>query len=191
MDAITLLKQDHAAVKALFRRFEKLGDRAHASKRRVVDDIVRELTIHAAIEEVVFYPAVKGMSDDLRDHVLESLEEHHVVKWLCDELEHLDADADRFDAKTKVLIESVRHHIREEEGEFFPKVRDALGRKTLGEIGLLLEEAKRIAPRHPHPKAPDEPPFNGVAAGLASLVDRVRDGGAALSTRARARASAR
>ena len=177
MDAITLLKQDHKTVNALFKKFEKLGDRAYVSKRAVVDDIIEELSVHAAIEEQVFYPAVKGISEDLKDHVLESLEEHHVVKWLLDELVSLDPEAERFDAKVTVLIENVRHHVEEEETEFFPEVREALGRKVLGEIGELLEEAKATAPKRPHPKAPDEPPGNVVAGLVAGVVDRARAAG--------------
>ena len=189
MDAITLLKQDHKTVNALFKKFEKLGDRAYVSKRAVVDDIIEELSVHAAIEEQVFYPAVKGISEDLKDHVLESLEEHHVVKWLLDELVSLDPEAERFDAKVTVLIENVRHHVEEEETEFFPEVREALGRKVLGEIGELLEEAKATAPKRPHPKAPDEPPGNVVAGLVAGVVDRARAAGkgAAKDVRKKAR----
>ena len=177
MDAITLLKQDHKTVNALFRKYEKLGDKAYVAKRDVVDQIIEELSVHAVIEEQVFYPAVKGISEDLKDHVLESLEEHHVVKWLLDELVSLDPEAERFDAKVTVLIESVRHHVEEEETEFFPEVREALGRKVLGEIGDLLEQAKATAPKRPHPKAPDEPPGNVVAGLLSGIVDRARAAG--------------
>jgi hemerythrin superfamily protein len=178
MDAITLLKQDHKTVNGLFRQFEKLGDNAQVSKRKVVDQIIKELSIHASIEENVFYPAVKGSSDELRDDVLEALEEHHVVKWLCSELEGMAPDAERFDAKVTVLIENVRHHVEEEETELFPRVRTALGRNALGEIGDLLAKAKKVAPTRPHPKAPDEPPFNAIAGSVAALIDRVRDAGA-------------
>ena len=174
MDAITLLKQDHKTVNALFRKYEKLGDRAYVSKREVVDKIIEELSVHAAIEEQVFYPAVKGISEDLKDHVLESLEEHHVAKWLLDELVDLDPESERFDAKVTVLIETVRHHVEEEETEFFPEVREELGRKALGEVGELLEKAKATAPTRPHPKAPDEPPGNVMAGLVAGVVDRAR-----------------
>ena len=177
MDALTLLKQDHKTVNALFRKYEKLGDRAFVSKREVVDQIIEELSVHAVIEEQVFYPAVKGISEDLKDHVLESLEEHHVVKWVLDELVSLDPEHERFDAKVTVLIENVRHHVKEEETEFFPEVREVLGRKVLGEIGDLLEQAKKTAPTRPHPKAPDEPPGNAVAGMLAGVVDRARAAG--------------
>jgi len=177
VDAITLLKQDHKKVRGLFRKYEALGDRAYVSKRAVVDQIIEELSVHAAIEEQVFYPAVKGISDDMKDHVLESLEEHHVVKWLLDELVGLDPEAERFNAKVTVLIESVGHHIEEEETEFFPQVRESVGRKVLGELGELLETAKATAPTRPHPRAADEPPGNAVAGLVAGVVDRARTAG--------------
>jgi hemerythrin superfamily protein len=175
MDAITLLKQDHETVESLFSKFEAAGDRAKKTKRDLVDRMIRELSVHAVIEEAVFYPAVRGCSDELRDHVLESLEEHHVVKWLLSELDGMAPDHERFDAKVTVLAESVRHHVKEEEREFFPKVRKAFDRSALNELGEMLETAKKTAPTHPHPKAPDEPPGNVVSGVVSSFVDRVRD----------------
>src|SRR3954447_26067103 len=190
MDAITLLKSDHKTVNGLFRQFEKLGDDATTARRELVDQMIKELSVHAVIEELVFYPAVKGISDDLKDHVLESLEEHHVVKWLLSELEGLDPKDERFEAKVTVLIENVRHHVEEEEGEFFPEVREALGRKVLAELGDLLAQAKSSVPTHPHPKAPDEPPGNAIAGMVAGLVDRARDVGAQALGAAKKRAKA-
>jgi hemerythrin-like domain-containing protein len=81
--------------------------------------------------------------------VLESFEEHHVADVLSMELAAMPADAERFDAKTMVLIESVTHHIEEEEQDWFPKVRARLGRKQLQEIGAELEEARQKAPTSP------------------------------------------
>jgi len=188
VDAITLLKQDHKTVNALFRKYEKLGDAAYVSKRSVVDQIIEELSVHAAIEEQVFYPAVKGISEDLKEHVLESLEEHHVVKWLLDELVSLEAEAERFDPKVTVLIENVRHHVEEEETEFFPLVRESLGRKVLGEIGEVLETAKATAPKRPHPKAPDEPPGNIVGGLVAGVIDRARAAGKGAATQVKKKA---
>src|SRR3954454_6960376 len=113
MDAITLLKDDHKTVEQLFKRFEKAGDRATTEKRRVVDRIIEELSMHAAIEEQVFYPVVRATVDKTEDEVLESLEEHHIVKWVLSELERMDPADERFDAKVTVLMENVRHHVRE------------------------------------------------------------------------------
>src|SRR3954451_18464740 len=86
MDAITVLRNDHRTVEELFKKFEKAGPNAHKTKARLVEKIIRELAMHAAIEEMAFYPAVKGTNDKLTDTVLESLEEHHVVKWVLGEL---------------------------------------------------------------------------------------------------------
>src|SRR5689334_11851124 len=114
MDAIALLKQDHKTVEQLFKRFEKAGDRAHSEKRTIVDRIIEELSRHASIEEELFYPVARATVPDTEADVLESLEEHHVVKWLLADLAKLDPEHERFDAKVTVLIESVRHHIDDE-----------------------------------------------------------------------------
>jgi hemerythrin superfamily protein len=172
MDAITLLKADHKAVKSMFTAFGKLGDNAHSSKRDLVDQMIEALSVHAAIEEVVFYPAVRKEVEDSDADVLEALEEHHVAKWLLSELDGMDPTHERFDAKVTVLMESVKHHITEEEGELFPLVRESLGRKRLQEIGEKLEQAKKTAPTRPHPRTPDEPPGNLVTAPAAGLADR-------------------
>ena len=175
MDAITLLKNDHKTVEALFKKFEKAGEKAYKTKRDVVDKIIEELSVHAAIEEQVFYPAVRESVPKEEDTVLESLEEHHVVKWVLSELEKMSPEDERFDAKVTVLIENVRHHIEEEETEMFPGVREALGRKQLGEIGAAMEKAKKVAPSRPHPRAPDTPPGNLVAGAGAAAIDKTKN----------------
>jgi hemerythrin superfamily protein len=180
MNAITLLKNDHKTVEDLFKRFEKLGPRAYKSKYDVVERIVRELSIHAAIEEMVFYPAIREaveQQDDVDDMVLESLEEHHIVKWTLSELDGMSAEHERYDAKVTVLMESVRHHVKEEEKELFPKVNKLLGRSTLDELGDAMARLKKTAPTHPHPRSPDEPPGNLVAGAGAALVDKAVDTG--------------
>jgi hemerythrin superfamily protein len=175
MDAITLLKEDHRAVEAQFRRFEQAGDRAHKTKRRVVDQIIEELSVHAAIEEELFYPATREARQETEDMVLESLEEHHLVKVILSELEGMDPTEERFDAKVTVLIENVRHHVKEEEQEMFPQVRAAVSRSELRDLGERMAEAKKTAPTRPHPHAPDTPPGNVVAGSLAAVVDAGKD----------------
>ena len=174
-DAITLLKSDHAAVETLFKQFEAAGDKAYKAKKKLVDKIIKELSIHAAVEEMVFYPATRELSSAVEDHVLESLEEHHVVKWLLSELVDMDPAHERFDAKVTVLIENVRHHVEEEESDFFPKVREQLGRKELTDLGETLADAKKSAPTRPHPRLPDAGPANVVAGAITGVVDRVGD----------------
>lgn len=149
MDAITLLKNDHKTVEALFKRFEKAGDRAVKTKRKLVDQIIAELTTHAYIEETIFYPAARKAVPDTASHVLESIEEHHVVVWLLSELAGMDPADERFTAKVTVLIENVRHHVEEEEQDWFPEVRKSMGRKVMQELGEEMAAAKPRAPKDP------------------------------------------
>ncbi|PZS17470.1 MAG: hypothetical protein DLM54_09535, partial [Acidimicrobiales bacterium] len=155
MDAITLLKTDHRSVEKHFKAFEKTGERANVSKAKTVDQIISELSVHAAIEEQVFYPAARNEVGDTTGMVLESLEEHHIVKWLLSELEDMEPTDERYDAKVTVLMELVRHHVKEEEEDLFPQLRAVIGRKRMGEIGAEMEEAKKVAPTRPHPRSPD------------------------------------
>ena len=148
-DAIVLLKADHKEITRLFREFQAAGDNAVKAKGRLVEQMISLLTVHTYIENEVMYPEVRKLVPDLEDDVLESYEEHHVADVLCMELSAMSPGAERFDAKATVLIENVTHHIEEEEQDWFPKVRAALGRKQLQEIGDQLEQARRKAPRAP------------------------------------------
>jgi hemerythrin-like domain-containing protein len=148
-DAIVLLKNDHKEILRTFREFEKLGDQAYEVKGNVVDRMIELLTVHTYLENEVMYPRVRELLPEVEDDVLESYEEHHVADVLVTELAGLSPDAERFTAKTMVLIESVRHHIKEEEDEWFPQVREGLSRKVLQEIGAQMESKRENAPRRP------------------------------------------
>lgn len=148
-DAIVLLKEDHKEILRTFKEFEKAGEDAAAAKGRIVDRIIELLTVHTYIENEVMYPRVRELLPDLEDDIDESYEEHHVADVLVMELAAMKPDAERFDAKTTVLIENVRHHIEEEEDEWFPQVREGLGRKQLQEIGEEMLEARKRAPKRP------------------------------------------
>lgn len=148
-DAIVLLKNDHKNVEKLFKEFEKAGDKAYRQKRRIVDSIIEELTVHAYLEEEIFYPAAKAAVPETKDHVLESVEEHHVVVWMLSELLGMDPQDETFDAKVTVLTENVRHHVEEEEDDWFPEVRSAMGRKQLQELGKRMLDARPDAPKDP------------------------------------------
>jgi hemerythrin-like domain-containing protein len=149
-DAIVMLKEDHARVRKLFIQFRQAGENATATKAAIVDKILEALTVHTFLENEVMYPRVQQLLPDLKDDVLESYEEHHVADVLCAELAVMDAADERFDAKTMVLIESVTHHIEEEEVGWFPKVREGMSRKTLQEIGAEMAELRKRAPRKPN-----------------------------------------
>jgi len=183
MDAIALLKADHKTVETLFRKFEQAGRNARKMKRRLVDQIVRELAVHSVIEEQVFYPVVRGKGGKLEEMILLALEEHHVAKWTLKELEDLPPDAERFEAKVLVLMETIRHHIAEEEREIFPQVRKAFTPAELKAMAQALMMAKRAAPTRPHPRSPDTPPGNLVAGTMSSVLDMGKDAIRALRRR--------
>jgi hemerythrin superfamily protein len=148
-DAIVLLRNDHKAIRKLFREFRSAGPDAEAEKGRIVDQIIEALTVHTYLENECMYPEVRKLAPDLEDDILESFEEHHVADVLVTELAVMKPDNERFDAKATVLIENVEHHIEEEEQEWFPKVREELGRKQLQEMGARLLELKEKAPHSP------------------------------------------
>lgn len=144
MDAITLLKQDHRKVEELFSQFEGLGDRAHKSRAKIVQQIILELTIHTRIEEAIFYPAFKQEAEE-KDLILEAVEEHDVVKYVLRRLKDLEETDETFDAKVTVLKELVDHHVQEEEKEMFKQARQLFDTNRLKELGEKLRDAKEKA----------------------------------------------
>lgn len=144
MDAIKVLKEDHKKVKALFGEVEDLGDRASTQRKKLFQKIDEELTIHAKIEETIFYPEFRrraGKGEE-KDEVLEAYEEHHIVKNLLGELEELDPKDETYKPKLSVLKELVDHHVKEEEGPMFKMARELFEKDELDEIGERLMEAK-------------------------------------------------
>jgi hemerythrin-like domain-containing protein len=140
-DAIALLKDDHAKVSAMFAQFDKLGDKAHAKKEELVKKICTELKIHTTIEEEIFYPATRAAlpkEDDLLD---EAQVEHDGAKDLIAQLESMKPGEDLYDAKVTVLSEYIKHHVKEEHEEMFPKVRKT--KLDLKELGMRLAFRKR------------------------------------------------
>jgi hemerythrin-like domain-containing protein len=148
-DAIVLLKQDHKEIRKVFKAFTSSAPKTNAEKGRLVDRMLELLTVHTYIENECMDPVTRELLPDLEDDVLESYEEHHVADVLCMELAAMAPGDERFDAKTTVLIENVTHHMDEEEQDWFPKVREGLGRKQLQEIGERMIELKETAPRRP------------------------------------------
>jgi hemerythrin-like domain-containing protein len=191
MDAIAVLKADHADVEKLFKRFEDLGPRAKKTKADIADKVIAALSQHAAIEEQVLYPAARERLPDDEPMVLEALEEHHVVKWVLSELDGMSPDDERFDAKFTVLAEGVRHHVKEEEGELFPKLRKGFTKSELDELGAQLTTARKAASPRPHPRLPDEPPGNLLTAAATLPLDMAKSAGEKVVERVRAVASQR
>jgi hemerythrin superfamily protein len=140
MDALELLKEDHEKVKELFEEAE--GTEDVKEKRKIFDQIQTELETHARIEETIFYPAMEK-HEELKDMVLESIEEHKQIKTLLKEIDSLKSDSEKFEPKLKVLMENVEHHAEEEEeGKMFPKVEEIVSEEDLEALGQELEAAK-------------------------------------------------
>jgi hypothetical protein len=154
-DAIALLTADHKAVKALFKQFEELTQQEEADedKARLVEQICNELTVHAQVEEEIFYPAVRDAIDD--DALMDEADvEHASAKEIIAQLEGMEPGDDHYDARVTVLGEYIDHHVKEEEGQMFGKARKAdvdivaLGEQIAerkdelkSEMGIVEEEA--------------------------------------------------
>ena len=124
-DAIAMLTADHKKVKKLFADFDKLKDAgSDEDKASIVDQICNELKIHTELEEEIFYPAVRKAIDD-GDLMDEALVEHAGAKDLIAQLEDASPEDDLYDAKVTVLGEQIGHHVKEEEGDMFPKAKKA------------------------------------------------------------------
>jgi hemerythrin superfamily protein len=156
MDAITLLKQDHQQVSELFDAFEK----EDAEKAEIASEVCRMLTVHATIEEEILYPTAREVLGSEEDDLLDEAEvEHASAKDLIAQIEAEGQDGDLFEAKVKVLGEYIRHHVKEEESELFPRLRkaevdlDALGAELEKRKTALLGELDTSAQRaSPEPK---------------------------------------
>ncbi|HEV2759263.1 MAG TPA: hemerythrin domain-containing protein [Acidimicrobiales bacterium] len=143
MDALSLLTADHNRVRGLFARFEAAEEAKQTEQMlELAAKIIVELEVHATIEEEIFYPAIQGADEEIKDTVDEGIEEHHVAKVLMEEIKTLTPEDDAWAAKMKVLIESVEHHAGEEEEEMFPETRKNVDKATLEELGVQLEARK-------------------------------------------------
>lgn len=188
MDAVKLIKQDHRNVKALFRKFERESGK---EKQATAQQIIAELTVHATVEEMLLYPALRQADPRMDDEVLEALEEHHVAKATLAELDKMKVDDERFDAKMTVLREAIEHHIEEEEDELLPRVERLFDGELLEAMGQEMLAMKESVPDHPHPMAPDTPPGNVVAGVLAKVLDAGKNLVRKVTRPARARGQAR
>ena len=143
-NAISMLKADHVAVKRLLKELNATTDRAVKERVRLVNEIEREIKTHSQIEEEVFYPAFKAATEktDAVDMFYEAEEEHHLVDMLLPALVHANPKSHEFEAKAKVLMELIEHHVKDEEGEMFPKARQVFDEDQLRQLGDLMTARK-------------------------------------------------
>ncbi|MGW6897542.1 hemerythrin domain-containing protein [Streptomyces sp. NPDC054919] len=174
-NVIEELMADHREVEQLFARIEALqtGDIA---LRGLVDEVTIELVRHSVAEEQYLYPAVRKHVEDggaaLAD---KEIAEHAEVEKLMKKLEQMRVDDAQFHPTLQQLMDDVNAHVRDEEGQVFPRLRQACTPEALGDLGDKIRRAKAMAPTRPHPSAPDTPPANKLLSPGAGLVDRVRD----------------
>lgn len=138
-DATSILKADHKLVSDLFKQFE--GTNSNSKKKKIADQICNELTVHATVEEEIFYPAVQKA---LKDHELvpEATVEHESLKMLIAAIKDVEPGDDMYDARVKVMSEYVKHHVKEEQNELFPRAKETkLDMVALGEQILQRKEA--------------------------------------------------
>ncbi len=136
-DAVALLRADHKEVSELFEQFEK--SRSSAKKQQLVAQICTALTVHAQIEEEIFYPEVQAALKD-KELVPEARVEHQSIKDLIAAVQGVAPDGEDYDAKVKVMSEWVKHHVKEEQNEMFPKAKKA--GLDLAELGERLQQRK-------------------------------------------------
>ncbi|HYM52051.1 MAG TPA: hemerythrin domain-containing protein [Candidatus Dormibacteraeota bacterium] len=144
MDALSLLRKDHAIIKPLLRQIMETTDRAEKGRSELFSRIKAELAVHEIIEEEIFYPALRE-HPRAKEIVLEGYEEHDVVSRLMGELDGMEPTDERFGPKAKVMAENIEHHIEEEEGEMFSKARQVLDDEELRELGERMARRKETA----------------------------------------------
>lgn len=137
-DAIAMLKADHKKVSGLFEQFEK--SRASSTKKKLVTEICMELTVHTTLEEEIFYPAVKAALRD-KELVPEANVEHSTVKDLIAQVKDVEPGGEEYDARVKVMSEYIKHHVKEEQNEMFPKAQ----KTKLDMVALGQQMASRKA----------------------------------------------
>jgi hemerythrin-like domain-containing protein len=158
-DAITLLKEDHKTVKGLIGELERAAERNGSKSQTLLERVESELKQHTTIEEEIFYPAFRTAVSKKEDQKLyyEALEEHHVVDVVLPEISETTPGSPEFAAKVKVLKDLVEHHVKEEEGEMFPRARKAMDKGQLQGLAADMEARKEeLGGEHEHEDEGDE-----------------------------------
>ena len=176
-DVIEVLEHDHREVEEMFKELETLRgastDEEKARRKELAEQVTIELVRHSVAEELLVYPRVEDKVG--KDEVEHAREEHAEAEETRARLEKLDADDPAFDDELATLMEEIRHHIEDEEGEMFKHMREAIDPDELRKLGSRVEAFKKVAPTRPHPNVPNDPLSRTAAGPAASLIDRMRD----------------
>jgi hypothetical protein len=176
-DVIEILEHDHREVEEMFAELETLRgastDEARSRRKTLTEQVTIELVRHSVAEEVIVYPQVEDKVD--AEEVEHAREEHAEAEETLQRLENLDADDPAFDDELATLMEEIRHHIEDEEGQMFAHMRQVMDADELRKLGARVEAFKKVAPTRPHPNVPNQPMARVAAGPAASLFDRMRD----------------
>ncbi len=139
MNAVQMLIQDHEEIRELFSQFEEAGEQTYKQKQTIAEKVIEKITTHSELEERIFYPAVRENADkETRELILEGIEEHRLADFLMKRLQEALAEDETFDARFKILTESVQDHLKEEERELFPEAKKILSGE-LDQLGFKME----------------------------------------------------
>jgi hemerythrin superfamily protein len=176
-DVIEILIHDHREVEQMFAELEKLtgvtDDTARSRRKDLVDQVTIELVRHSVAEEAEVYPRVKERVSD--EEAERAKQEHAEAERTMKRLESLSPDDAMFDRQLATLMQEIREHVAEEEGQMFPHMRSIFTADELSDMGRKVERVKSMAPTRPHPSAPDQPPGDKLLGPVAGLFDRMRD----------------
>jgi hemerythrin superfamily protein len=176
-DVIEILTHDHREVEQMFTELEGLvgmNDEASRQRRKdLVDQATIELVRHSIAEEAEVYPRVKEKVSDAEAE--RAKQEHAEAEVTMKRLESLQPGDASFDQQLAVLMQEIREHVAEEEGQMFPHMRSIFTSEELIEMGSKVERVKKMAPIRPHPSAPDQPPGDKILGPVTGLFDRMRD----------------
>jgi hemerythrin superfamily protein len=173
-DLVEILVHDHREVEELFIELEK-GTGDVKRRRALTSAVIAELVRHSVAEELYLYPTVRRVlpdGDGLADH---EIAEHAQAERLMKRLEGLEPTDAQFERELGELISAIRHHVREEEADLFPRLQAVCTERDLRDLGRRVEFVKKLVPTRPHPDAPDTPPWNAILGPGIGLVDRIRD----------------
>ena len=172
-DVIELLEHDHREVEQMFAEYEQATSKEQ--KETLRDRIIIELVRHSEAEEQAVYPLIRKSIDNGDQIIEHEIDEHSKAERIMKELDTMSADDPQFGVLMQQLMDDIKEHVAEEENDVFPQFRSKVDPEELQKLGTTVEHLKKIVPTHPHPLAPDHPPFNALLGPGAGLVDRLRD----------------
>ncbi|MFF0476396.1 hemerythrin domain-containing protein [Streptomyces sp. NPDC004284] len=153
-DAIVKAREEHKMIRKLIRAYRSnrydAGTDETDPRAKIMDQLVEAVTVHQYVEDEVMYPRIRTAAPDIRPTTLELHEEHHVCDMLAGELSSMSPEDPAYDAKARVMMDTIERHLHREEQDWFPRVREAVSRKELQSIGVSMETVREQAPHHPH-----------------------------------------